>query len=66
MLMSNSEADEYRRRAAECRELAAKSHVPAHKERWLKIAEKWMRMADYAAGRPIRHEPGGLGISANV
>ena len=40
-----SRADEFRKNAEECRQQAAKSFNSLDKERWLKIAEHWLQMA---------------------
>ena len=37
--------DEFRRNADESREQAGRCHNPLDKERWLKIAEHWLKMA---------------------
>jgi len=50
--MSKDRAEEYRKRADECRKIAANSQVPADRERWLMIAEEWMRMAIFQEGKP--------------
>ena len=39
-------ADQFRKSADECRELAGQSTSPEHKERWLKIADDWLRLAE--------------------
>jgi hypothetical protein len=41
-------ADEYRKNADDCREQAAKALSPLHKERWLKLAEEWLKLAKSA------------------
>jgi hypothetical protein len=38
-------ADEYRKNADDCREQAAKALHPLDKERWLKLAEDWLKLA---------------------
>ena len=48
-----SRADEFRKNANECRQQAAKAFNPLDKERWLKIAEHWLRMAQEADAPPI-------------
>ena len=48
-----SRADEFRKNADECRQQAAKSFNPLDKERWLMIAEHWLRMAQEADAAPI-------------
>jgi hypothetical protein len=42
--VERSRADEYRRAAADCRELAERALNQADKERWLKIAEQWLEL----------------------
>ena len=44
-----SRADEFRRNADECRQQATKAINPLDKERWLKIAEHWLQMAQEKA-----------------
>jgi hypothetical protein len=48
-----SRADEFRKNADECRQHAAKAFNPLDKERWLKIAEHWLLMAQEADAAPI-------------
>jgi hypothetical protein len=43
-----SRAETYRENADECRQQAERSINPADKERWLKIAEYWLKMAQEA------------------
>ena len=43
--MLESRADEYRRKAEECRLLAAKSNREDDKAAWLKLTEDWQRLA---------------------
>jgi hypothetical protein len=43
-----SNANTYRKNADDCSTLAARSVRPADKERWLKIAEQWLQMAQEA------------------
>lgn len=38
-------ADEFRRNADDCREQAERAINSLDKERWLKIAEQWLQMA---------------------
>jgi hypothetical protein len=47
-----SRADEFRKNADECRQQAAKAFNPLDKERWLKIAEHWLLMAQEADVAP--------------
>jgi hypothetical protein len=41
-------ADEFRKNADECRQQAESAINPLDKERWLKIAEHWLQMAQEA------------------
>jgi hypothetical protein len=41
-------ADEFRQNADECRQQAARAFNLLDKERWLKIAELWLQMAQEA------------------
>jgi uncharacterized tellurite resistance protein B-like protein len=43
-----SRAEEFRKNADECSQQAAKSRNHLDKERWLKIAEHWLQMAQEA------------------
>ena len=43
-----SRADEYRKNADDCRQQAERCRNPLGKERRLKIAEDWMKMAQEA------------------
>jgi hypothetical protein len=45
-------AEEYRRNADDCRRQAEKSLNPLDKERWLKIAEHWLMMAQESDADP--------------
>ena len=47
--------DQYRRAADDCRQMAMRSHVPKHKERWLRIAERWTTLAMEIENDPHRH-----------
>jgi hypothetical protein len=51
-LNTMSRADEFRKNADECRQQAAKSIGPLDKERWLKVAEQWLQMAQQETGTP--------------
>ena len=44
--IDNARADQFWKNADECRQLAGQSTSPDHKERWLKIADDWLRLAD--------------------
>jgi hypothetical protein len=43
--MSESDADRFRRQAAECVQEAEKSISPLDKETWLRVAAEWMKLA---------------------
>jgi hypothetical protein len=45
-------ADEYRKNADDCREQAAKALRPLDKERWLKLAEDWLKLAKIEESKP--------------
>jgi hypothetical protein len=47
-----SRANEFRTNADECREQAARAINPLDKERWLKIAQHWLQMAQEAEEGP--------------
>jgi hypothetical protein len=49
--MPNDDADRFREMADECREQAARSLSPLDKERWLKLAGDWIKMAEEAEKR---------------
>jgi hypothetical protein len=44
--MSNTKADEFRREAQDCLLRAEKSRYEVSKASWLKVAEKWQRLAE--------------------
>lgn len=44
--MSEVRADEYRRKAEECRAQAAEATRDDDKAAWLKMAEEWQRLAE--------------------
>ena len=46
------QADEYRKNAAECRDIAHKTSDPQTKAQWIKLAEEWTRLAGAAHVRP--------------
>ena len=56
-----SRAEEFRKNADKCRQQAAKAINHLDKERWLKIAEHWLQMAQEAEADPDtkidRHAP---------
>jgi hypothetical protein len=43
---SMSQADEYRRKAAECQQQANKSITPLDKQHWFRLAEHWLKIAE--------------------
>jgi uncharacterized alpha-E superfamily protein len=45
----------YRAQAEECREYAARARTQALKEKWLKIADEWITLAESAerSGLPV-------------
>jgi len=44
-----SDEERYRKRAKDCRQMAAKAISPLDKEAWLKLAGDWLRLADDGA-----------------
>jgi hypothetical protein len=46
--MSNSQADEFRKQAEECRQLAATALKAIDKAFWLRLAEDWLKLAQEA------------------
>jgi hypothetical protein len=54
--MSDDNASRYRRAAEECRSLAAKTVDPIEKDRLLRMAEDWLKLARaLAISREGRH-----------
>jgi hypothetical protein len=49
--MVNSDADQFRRQAKECRQLTAGALKPVVKAFWLRLAEDWLKLAQ-AADKP--------------
>ena len=47
----SDDADRFRKQADECREQAERSISPLDKERWLRLAGDWIRMAQDAEAR---------------
>ena len=43
-----SDADDFRKQAVECRQLAATTTIPADKAFWLRVAEDWLKLAQEA------------------
>ena len=52
--MSESRADEYRRKAEDCRHMAGRAKREDDKAAWLKMAEDWQRLAENAHGTTQR------------
>jgi hypothetical protein len=49
--MVNSDADQFRKQAKECRQLTARALKPVVKAFWLRLAEDWLKLAQ-AADKP--------------
>jgi hypothetical protein len=47
-----SDADEFRKQAEECRQLAATAIKPKDKAFWLRLAEDWLKLAQ-EADKPV-------------
>jgi hypothetical protein len=47
-----NQAEQFRKNAAECRDLSHKTRDPKEKAQWLKLAENWDLMAAAAHIRP--------------
>jgi hypothetical protein len=47
----NSDADQFRKQAKECRQLTARALKPVVKAFWLRLAEDWLKLAQ-AADKP--------------
>ena len=47
--MSDADVTRYRREAEECRSLAAKTANRIEKEKWLRMAESWLKLAQARA-----------------
>jgi hypothetical protein len=52
--MKETEAEEFRKQAEECRQLAEQTISPLDKEAWLRLADEWMRLAREAEARQSR------------
>lgn len=46
--MPNERVDACRRSAEDCRRQAAQAFNPSDRERWLRIAEEWLQLAEAA------------------
>jgi hypothetical protein len=42
---SQTDAERFRKKAEECRDLAEKAMSPLDKEAWLRLAEDWLKLA---------------------
>jgi hypothetical protein len=49
--MSNTDADRFRKQAAECHQQAEKAVSPLDKEAWLKVGAEWIKLAQSADER---------------
>jgi len=49
--------DEFRRRADECRRLAAAARNASDKAFWMGLVERWQALESQAAERPRREKP---------
>jgi hypothetical protein len=56
--MSNTKADEFRRKAQDCLLRAEKSRYEVSKASWLKVAEKWQRLAERMESRTLSSQAG--------
>jgi hypothetical protein len=52
--MKESEAEQFRKQAQECRLLAEKAISPLDKQEWLRLADEWTRLAREAEARNSR------------
>jgi hypothetical protein len=46
----DSDADDFRKQAEDCRAFAARARKPIDKASWLRLAEDWLKLADEADG----------------
>jgi hypothetical protein len=52
-VMTETDAETFRRQAEECRQMAARATNEHDKEGWLKLAADWLKLAERAErGRP--------------
>jgi hypothetical protein len=49
--MSQGDIERYRKQAQECQEQAERAVNPLDKERWLRLAGEWVKMAQDAEAR---------------
>jgi hypothetical protein len=47
-----NQAEQFRRNAAECRDLSKKTKDPEQQAQWLKLSENWEQIAAAAHARP--------------
>jgi hypothetical protein len=59
--MRESRVEEYRRKARECRSQAGETTEYATKTGWLKLADKWQRLAEEAYPAPAGRAAAGEG-----
>ena len=60
MAIADARANEYRRRAEQCRLQAENARLEEHQESWLKLAAKWLQMAEETdATGQLAHQPQG-------
>jgi hypothetical protein len=52
--MKETEAEEFRKQAEECRQLAEQTVSPLDKEEWLRLADERIRLAREAEARQSR------------
>jgi hypothetical protein len=52
--MSESAADRFHWKAAECRKSAEQADDPIDKEAWLELASEWLKLAEDTALRHLR------------
>jgi hypothetical protein len=44
--------EDFRKNAADCRDLAKEATDPTQKAQWLKLADEWLRVAEASYSRP--------------
>jgi hypothetical protein len=54
VVMTETDADRFRKEAEECRRLAERSVSQIDKEAWLRLAADWIRLAENAEERRRR------------
>ena len=50
-VMTETDAEMFRKQAEECRQMAARAINPDEREGWLKLAADWLRLAERAESR---------------